>query len=284
AAAVAAGQHVAHQGTPLLDADGEPFLDTIFKIPYVHRGRLDQAFVQRLEQIGAIDREFVLDVLAIDFTRPIGSKARCELLDFVPELPALVQPEIEAQAFAAVAEKFVDRLGDCCEPHEGPGCTGPGIQACVCAADDFCCVEEWDALCIRQVGDFGCAACPGREANFASPRVDVVPGIAGQIRQGFIENLTAAAPADGSPAAQLLENLSATNATAHTDAAAEFIAACNRRDPEPLAADILRIVSGRRTLARELPMFEFEATMPSDTLAADPRGRLDPVECTLVMD
>lgn len=283
AAIAKAGQRMQHAGSPLLDDQGQPLVDTIFKIPFPHRGRLDQAFVRRLEQIGALDHGFVLDVLAVDFTLPIGSKERCALLEFAPELPALVQPEVEAVALAAVAEKFVDRLGNCCEPHDLGGCTGPGIEACVCAADDFCCTEEWDALCVRSVTDNGCAACPGREAAFASSRVDLADGIAKDIRDGFIENLTAADPAEGTAARQLLDNLLDDNdAAAHETAAAEFIAACNRRDPEVLAEDVLRIVSGRRNLARELPMFEFEATMPVDDLFADPRARLDPVTCELV--
>lgn len=282
AATAAAGQRVEHGGQPLLDADGRPFADTIFKIPFVHRGRLDQAFVTRLEQIGAVDHDFVLDVLSVDMTRPIGSAERCALLEFAPTLPALVQPAPEAMAFAAVAEKFVDRIGDCCEPHQGAGCSGPGIEACVCASDDFCCTEEWDVLCIRQVTDFGCAACPGREEKFASASVDLTPGIASAIRDGFIENLIAAEPAPDSAAAELLAKLQdRQDSAAHTTAAAEFIAACNRREPEPLAADLLRIVSGRRNLARELPMFEFEATLPVDDLAADPRAALDPVSCEL---
>ena len=282
AAIAKAGQRVQHFGAPLLDDQGQPLTDTIFKIPFVHRGRLDQAFVERLEQIGAIDHAFVLDVLAVDFTLPIGSKERCALLEFAPELPALVQPEVEALHAAAVAEKFVDRLGNCCEAHDTAGCTGPGISACVCAADDFCCTEEWDALCVRSVTDSGCAACPGREAAFASPRVELADGIAADIREGFIANLTAADPADGTAARELLDHLLTPNdAAAHEAAAAEFIAACNRRDPEPLAEDILRIVSGRRNLARELPMFEFEATLPHDDLAADPRARLDPLTCEL---
>ncbi len=52
----------------------------------------------------------------------------------------------------------------CCEAHDSPGCNDPAIEACVCAADPFCCGEDsgfWDDACVGNVGDEGCApACP----------------------------------------------------------------------------------------------------------------------------
>ncbi|MBM4353519.1 MAG: hypothetical protein FJ109_06930 [Deltaproteobacteria bacterium] len=49
--------------------------------------------------------------------------------------------------------------GACCEPHDAPGCDDPGISACVCAKDPFCCETAWDALCVSEVEDFGCGLC-----------------------------------------------------------------------------------------------------------------------------
>lgn len=39
--------------------------------------------------------------------------------------------------------------GDCCEENGTPGCDDPAITQCRCAADPFCCDEEWDQICIN---------------------------------------------------------------------------------------------------------------------------------------
>jgi hypothetical protein len=49
---------------------------------------------------------------------------------------------------------------DCCTAHAGAGCTDATIEACVCAADPFCCSTEWDAMCVSGVGTHGCGTCP----------------------------------------------------------------------------------------------------------------------------
>jgi hypothetical protein len=282
AAIAASGQRIESGGEPLVGPDGTPVVDTHFAGAFVQRSRTAQSFVERLRQVKAIDEDFILDVLAVDFTRPVFSPDRCGLLAFAPTLPELVQAPDPAASAAAVAEKFESRLGNCCDPHPEPGCTGAGVQACVCATDDFCCTEEWDALCVRAVGDRGCAACPGREDKFASPRVDVVDDLAEKVRQGFIENLEAAAPAEGTPAAQLLANLkNPSDAEAHRQRVAEMFAACNRREPAALADDLVRVLSTRRELARAHDVFEFEATLPVDDLPTDEALRLDPVTCEL---
>ncbi|GEM_PF-1508435 len=44
-------------------------------------------------------------------------------------------------------------LTDGCDPvHQNgePGCSGCACEACVCAADDWCCSNEWDGLCAEQ--------------------------------------------------------------------------------------------------------------------------------------
>ena len=51
--------------------------------------------------------------------------------------------------------------GDCCAPHDSPGCEDSSIQACVCKKDSFCCESVWDDVCVAQVTDFGCGACNG---------------------------------------------------------------------------------------------------------------------------
>ena len=43
--------------------------------------------------------------------------------------------------------------GDCCEPHDGPGCDDPEVTGCVCQFDQFCCEQYWDAICVDEAQD-----------------------------------------------------------------------------------------------------------------------------------
>ena len=40
--------------------------------------------------------------------------------------------------------------GDCCYPHDYPGCEDPECEAAVCAVDPFCCDVMWDSLCAQE--------------------------------------------------------------------------------------------------------------------------------------
>jgi hypothetical protein len=51
--------------------------------------------------------------------------------------------------------------GDCCSANGSPGCDDGGIQACVCAADSFCCESDWDNICVGEVESEGCGQCGG---------------------------------------------------------------------------------------------------------------------------
>ncbi|MCB9566286.1 MAG: hypothetical protein H6710_03565 [Myxococcales bacterium] len=51
--------------------------------------------------------------------------------------------------------------GECCEPLLAPGCGDPSVAECVCAQDEFCCVEQWDGQCVQEVEAFGCGVCGG---------------------------------------------------------------------------------------------------------------------------
>jgi hypothetical protein len=66
--------------------DGAPARDTIFGFTYPQRGIADMAYVDELISQGLIDDDFAKDVLSIDFTRPIFSPVRCNLLKFAPAL------------------------------------------------------------------------------------------------------------------------------------------------------------------------------------------------------
>ena len=62
--------------------------DTEFKLVFPERAGFDVAYVRALVARGLIDEDFAMDVLAIDFTRPLFSDARCGLLAFAPSYGA----------------------------------------------------------------------------------------------------------------------------------------------------------------------------------------------------
>ena len=58
----------------------------------------------------------------------------------------------------------IDGEGDCCEPNGTPGCDDPAITQCRCAADPFCCDQEWDQICVNAAAadcDSGCEVPAG---------------------------------------------------------------------------------------------------------------------------
>ena len=40
--------------------------------------------------------------------------------------------------------------GECCQPHDFPGCDDPEVMECVCSMDKFCCTAMWDEICVSQ--------------------------------------------------------------------------------------------------------------------------------------
>lgn len=83
---------------------GQPVVDTVFPFTFPERSGADVEYVQKLVAAGVVDDELVKDVLVLDFTRPIFSKARCEMLQFAPELTA------EKRTAQAIKEGFVANL------------------------------------------------------------------------------------------------------------------------------------------------------------------------------
>ncbi len=53
----------------------------------------------------------------------------------------------------------IEAIHDCCQTGHGAGCSNPAIEACVCAADAFCCSTYWDRTCMEEVTLLGCGAC-----------------------------------------------------------------------------------------------------------------------------
>jgi hypothetical protein len=101
-----------------------------------------------------------------------------------------------------------------------------------------------------------------------------------KIREGFAANLASASA--GSPGAQLAASLAVTDdAAAHGKAVTDFFAACSARTKADFMADALKAVSSRRDQVRELPVMEFPATLPMDSLKIGPEKRLDPTTCVL---
>ena len=58
------------------------------------KGYSDQKAIQTLMKNGLVDEEFVSDVLAVDFKRPLFSRKRCELLQLLPKHFSTQWPEI----------------------------------------------------------------------------------------------------------------------------------------------------------------------------------------------
>ncbi|UCG32460.1 MAG: hypothetical protein JSU68_12435, partial [Phycisphaerales bacterium] len=48
---------------------------------------------------------------------------------------------------------------NCCQTDHGAGCNDPDIEACVCAADAYCCNGEWDSDCVATVDNLDCGTC-----------------------------------------------------------------------------------------------------------------------------
>ncbi len=43
--------------------------------------------------------------------------------------------------------------GDCCQPNGSPGCEDKECCEFICNVDRFCCLFEWDDLCVQQAND-----------------------------------------------------------------------------------------------------------------------------------
>lgn len=97
AAIKANGQHI--QGIP-------GAVDTVFDYPFIERSHIDKDYVDKLEAAGIIDDEFIKDVLMVDFTRPVFSDERCDLLEFAPVLASADQTADK------VKEGFLQNLGN----------------------------------------------------------------------------------------------------------------------------------------------------------------------------
>jgi hypothetical protein len=62
-------------------------IDTVFDYAFIERSHADMDYIDKLKAAGIVDDELIKDVLLVDFTRPIFSDDRCDLLQFVPQIP-----------------------------------------------------------------------------------------------------------------------------------------------------------------------------------------------------
>ena len=97
-------QHAqSHCGARIVDGEGRPVVDTPFDLIHPTRGRADDQYVDALIDAGLLDEGTARAVLAVDFTRPIFSEARCGLLDAVPDVPPAERTAATVRAAIAKA-------------------------------------------------------------------------------------------------------------------------------------------------------------------------------------
>ena len=67
-----------------------------------------------------------------------------DVVDFQPEIVSTEsEPESDDEPEVALGT-----TSDGCSVSEVAGCNGCSCEACVCAADDYCCGTAWDSLCV----------------------------------------------------------------------------------------------------------------------------------------
>jgi len=68
------------------EVPGSDKADVVAPMAFIERSHEDMDFVDKLVAAGVIDDGFRQDVLMVDFTRPVFSDDRCDLLQFAPDL------------------------------------------------------------------------------------------------------------------------------------------------------------------------------------------------------
>jgi hypothetical protein len=61
-------------------------IDTVFDYVFVERSEIDTDYIDKLKAAGIVDDELIKDILMVDFTRPVFSDDRCDLLELVPQI------------------------------------------------------------------------------------------------------------------------------------------------------------------------------------------------------
>jgi hypothetical protein len=114
------------------------------------------------------------------------------------------------------------------------------------------------------------------------PEVDAADLTPDKLRAAVSAAISAESPAEGSPAAVLLANFENTEDTAaHAAKVEAFTNACKALGSRPFLENALAITSLNREKGRQMPVFEFEATMPTDNQNTNENARLHPTTCQL---
>jgi len=72
-------------GSPAEDGEGTVLRDATDKLVHVERSDADVSYIRELVEQGIVSHQLVNSVRMIDFTRPVFSDRRCDLLDIIPE-------------------------------------------------------------------------------------------------------------------------------------------------------------------------------------------------------
>ena len=64
--------------------------------------------------------------------------------------------------------------GECCEVHSGASCDEVTCASAVCAADSYCCTNQWDAACVSRAATT-CSMCGGGSGGTNCPVVGTGP-------------------------------------------------------------------------------------------------------------
>jgi hypothetical protein len=115
------------------------------------KAQSDVIAVEALVEQGVVDKEFVADVLAVDFTNPVFSSVRCGLLKLVPEVagPNFVPRYIDALRGASVpgAVELLNNLTDPARTAKSHADKAAAFLAsCSQRAADGAAVLEWSRL------------------------------------------------------------------------------------------------------------------------------------------
>lgn len=87
---------------------------------------------------------------------------------FIPSVKGTLYVDTNGSDYDTVLSVFtgscLSTTHGCCETGSA-GCVDPTIQACVCAADPYCCNTAWDGICAGEVTSLGCGTCPTNDHN-----------------------------------------------------------------------------------------------------------------------
>lgn len=62
-------------------------------------------------------------------------------------------------ACGGVRPAGLDVADGCCAAHDGSDCNDPAISDCVCANDPYCCLVQWDQVCVDAIAQYACGSC-----------------------------------------------------------------------------------------------------------------------------